>query len=96
MPSLRRTADIVFPAAKVAVFVDGCFWHGCTEHHTVSRTNPEFWAEKVRQNRARDADTNKRLQAEGWLPVRVWEHEAVHEAADRVENIIRSRMNDRS
>ncbi|MGV0788679.1 very short patch repair endonuclease [Mycolicibacterium sp. XJ2] len=92
MPSLRRTADIIFSAAKVAVFVDGCFWHGCEEHHTVSKTNPEYWSEKVRQNRARDADTNLRLVAEGWFPVRIWEHESVHDAADRIESIIRSRL----
>jgi DNA mismatch endonuclease (patch repair protein) len=91
LPSLRRTADIVFSSARVAVFVDGCFWHGCPDHHTVSKTNPEFWAEKVRENRARDADTNSQLEAEGWIPIRVWEHEVAPDAADRIERIVRSR-----
>ena len=91
LPSLRRTADIVFPSARVAVFVDGCFWHGCPDHHTFSKTNPEFWAGKVRENRARDADTNSRLEAEGWVPIRVWEHEVAQDAADHIERLVRSR-----
>jgi DNA mismatch endonuclease (patch repair protein) len=92
IPSLRRTADIVFRAAKVAVFVDGCFWHGCEQHHTVSKTNPTYWSEKIEENRARDADTNERLIAEGWLPIRVWEHEPVDAAADQIATAVRERV----
>ncbi|MTK05414.1 very short patch repair endonuclease [Micromonospora sp. CP22] len=82
--TVRRTADLVFPKLKLAVFLDGCFWHGCPEHHTVARTNAEFWAQKVATNRRRDADTNERLKADGWTVVRIWEHEATAVAAARV------------
>lgn len=84
LPGLRRTADLVFTRLKVAVFVDGCFWHGCPDHHTKAATNAGYWAEKVRVNRARDADTNARLSEEGWRVVRVWEHEDPDVAAARV------------
>lgn len=84
LPGLRRTADIVFPRRKVAVFVDGCFWHGCPEHHTRAKTNVDFWANKVVSNRRRDEETNNLLEAQGWTVIRVWAHEPVGEAAERV------------
>src|ERR1700742_667504 len=62
---MRRTADLAFTRAKVAVFLDGCFWHGCPEHHTVSATNAKFWAEKVAGNKARDQNPDARLRAAG-------------------------------
>ena len=68
-------ADIVFAAAKVAVFVDGCFWHGCPDHATWPKANEEFWREKIETNRLRDRDTDRRLAEAGWSVVRVWEHE---------------------
>lgn len=89
VPELRRTADVLFPRARVAVFVDGCFWHGCPEHHTVAKSNASFWAEKVRANRARDADTTERLLQEGWTVLRFWEHEDTAAAADTVERVVR-------
>lgn len=88
----RRRADIVFRRAKVAVFVDGCFWHGCPIHGTRSKSNSEFWSNKIRTNQSRDKATNLQLEAEGWLPVRVWEHEPVEEAATRIAAIIHSRV----
>ncbi len=88
---LRRTADLVFPRAKVAVFLDGCFWHGCPEHHTVASANARFWAEKVEGNRARDRDTDGRLAAAGWVSVRIWEHEDPRTAARRVDEVVRAR-----
>jgi DNA mismatch endonuclease (patch repair protein) len=91
LAGLRRTADLVFPTAKVAVFLDGCFWHGCPEHHTVAAANGKFWADKVSGNRARDRDTDARLEAAGWASVRVWEHEDPREAAQRVEGVVRAR-----
>jgi DNA mismatch endonuclease (patch repair protein) len=91
LTGLRRTADLVFPTAKVAVFLDGCFWHGCPEHHTVAAANAKFWADKVSGNRARDRDTDARLEAAGWASVRVWEHEDPREAAQRVEGVVRAR-----
>lgn len=69
--------------------IDGCFWHGCTEHHTVSKTNASFWAEKVQANRARDADTTERLAAAGWTVLRFWEHEDVTSVCDAIETTVR-------
>lgn len=88
---VRRTADLVFPKERVAVFLDGCFWHGCPEHHTVAVTNAGFWADKVKANVARDRDTDSRLQEAGWLAVRVWEHEDLVSAARRVRDIVLAR-----
>ena len=91
IPDLRRTADLVFPRVRVAVFVDGCFWHGCPLHHTIAHSNASYWAQKVEANRTRDADTAKRLQAAGWLPLRIWEHTTASDAADLVEQTVRGR-----
>ncbi len=87
---LRRTADIVFPKAKVAVFVDGCFWHGCRAHGNVPSANTWYWPDKIRRNVERDRDTDARLQEKGWESVRIWEHEPIAEAAERVVEMIRS------
>lgn len=87
---VRRRADIVFPRKKVAVFVDGCFWHGCPEHHTLSKTNSEYWAAKVATNRTRDRDTDRRLDEAGWTVVRIWEHESFRVAADRIQDLVRT------
>jgi DNA mismatch endonuclease (patch repair protein) len=89
LKGLRRRADIVFSRQKVAVFVDGCFWHGCPDHGTWPKNNAAWWREKIEANRARDADTDRRLREAGWFSVRVWEHEPVAAAADRVEEIVR-------
>ncbi|MFC4588736.1 very short patch repair endonuclease [Sphaerisporangium corydalis] len=91
LPKVRRTADLLFPRAKVAVFLDGCFWHGCPVHHSVAVTNAAYWAEKVRRNRERDAETDRLLTEEGWLVIRVWEHESPVEAALRVKREVTSR-----
>lgn len=90
IPNVRRTADLVFTKARVAVFVDGCFWHGCPEHHVEAKRNADFWAEKVRRNRERDAETNLLLKAEGWTVLRFWEHEDLQAAARTVANIVRN------
>lgn len=87
--NLRRTADIVFPAARVAVFVDGCYWHGCPEHYRPARVNDRFWREKIDANRARDRETDQLLSDEGWSVIRVWEHEDPTQAAGRVEGVVR-------
>jgi DNA mismatch endonuclease (patch repair protein) len=91
LKDLRRTADLVFPKAKVAVFLDGCFWHGCPRHHTVAATNAKFWADKVEANRTRDHDTDRRLTDAGWASVRVWEHEDPLEAAERIRAVVAGR-----
>jgi DNA mismatch endonuclease (patch repair protein) len=88
LAGVRRRADIVFPAVRVVVFVDGCFWHGCPEHATWPKSNAEFWREKIETNKRRDRDTDQRLVAAGWRVVHVWEHENAAEAADRVESLV--------
>ncbi|MCO8127270.1 very short patch repair endonuclease [Acidimicrobiia bacterium EGI L10123] len=90
LPGLRRTADIIFTRAKVAVFVDGCFWHRCPQHATFPKTNADWWEAKLQGNVDRDADTVKRLSEEGWRVVRVWEHENPSEAAGRIEQLVRA------
>jgi DNA mismatch endonuclease (patch repair protein) len=92
LPGLSRTADLAFRRARVAVFMDGCFWHGCPQHHTVASTNAEYWAEKVRRNRERDAETDRLLEESGWLSVRVWEHEDPLEAAMTIRDAVRDRI----
>ena len=84
----RRRADVLFTRAKVAVFVDGCFWHGCPEHGTTPRTNARFWSDKIGRNRARDADTTARLEAAGWVVLRFWEHDDPDRAAADVARAV--------
>lgn len=91
IPLPRRRADIVFAGQRVAVFVDGCYWHGCPEHATAPKNNADWWRRKLDANVARDRDTDRRLEMAGWLVIRVWEHEESSEAADRVEAAVRSR-----
>ncbi|MFF9065247.1 very short patch repair endonuclease [Streptomyces sp. NPDC014891] len=81
---LRRTADIVFRPVRVAVFIDGCYWHGCPEHYVPPKTNPGYWSDKVAGNMARDRDTDARLLEAGWAVLRFWEHEAPAECALRI------------
>jgi DNA mismatch endonuclease (patch repair protein) len=89
---VHREADIVFSSARIAVFVDGCFWHGCPEHATWPKNNAEFWRVKIETNRQRDLDTDARLADSGWLAIRVWEHETTDAAVARVhEAVLRRR-----
>lgn len=87
----RRTVDIAFIGSKVAVFVDGCFWHGCPQHGSLPKSNAMWWRSKLEANTARDLETNLQLASEGWEVMRVWEHEDPVRAADRVERLVRSR-----
>ncbi|WP_225654221.1 very short patch repair endonuclease [Streptomyces pseudogriseolus] len=80
----RRTMDIAFPKAKVAVFLDGCFWHGCPQHATSPKANAEWWRTKLDKNMARDAETTEHLIREGWTVLRFWEHEPVGDVASRI------------
>lgn len=91
VPLTRREADIVFTTERVAVFVDGCFWHGCSEHGTAPRANAAFWRAKIRANQERDRDTDQRLARDGWQVVRVWEHEDPEAAAARISAVVRTR-----
>ncbi len=91
LESSRRTIDITFPRPRVAVFVDGCFWHGCPIHGTSPKNNAAWWRAKIDANIARDRDTDSRLREAGWIVIRIWEHEDIEAAADRVEEVLRSR-----
>lgn len=83
--------DIVFVAPKVAVFVDGCFWHGCPEHGTLPKeTNRGFWIEKIAQNKARDERQRLLLEGDGWTVLRIWAHEESSAVADEVEKLLAS------
>jgi DNA mismatch endonuclease, patch repair protein len=90
---VRRRADIVFPTERVAVFVDGCFWHSCPQHGTAPAANAEWWKAKLAANVVRDVDTDEKLVAAGWTVVRVWEHEAPSAAARRVARVVTRRRN---
>lgn len=92
LASLRRKADLVFRKVRVAVFVDGCFWHGCPIHATWPAQNAEFWREKIESNRRRDADTDRQLTEAGWMVLRVWEHEDASTAAERIATVVRGRL----
>lgn len=67
--------DIAFPCKKIAVFVDGCFWHGCPMHAHLPKSNKEYWIPKLNKNKTRDKETTKQLENEGWVVLRFWEHE---------------------
>ncbi|WP_254126481.1 very short patch repair endonuclease [Amycolatopsis sp. CA-230715] len=88
-PSLRRRADLVFTRARVAVFVDGCFWHGCPAHYSPPGTNSGYWAAKIAANAERDAETTALLRDAGWTVLRGWEHEPARDLAARVVEAVR-------
>jgi DNA mismatch endonuclease, patch repair protein len=93
LPGLRRRADIVFGPARVAVYIDGCFWHGCPDHSNPRpASNGWYWPAKIAGNRARDEDTDRRLTDAGWAVVRVWEHEPAADVAALVAETVRARL----
>lgn len=86
--------DMVFPSARVAVFVDGCFWHGCPEHFQQPANNAAFWKGKIANNVVRDSAVTNQLTEAGWLVLRFWEHEvnaSVENCIQRVVNVLRAR-----
>ena len=91
LSKVRREHDIVFGPSRVVVEVHGCWWHGCEEHYRPPKSNSSWWDAKVHRNRERDADTRARLEAEGWHVVTVWEHEDLHDAAERIWSIVSAR-----
>ncbi|KJK55182.1 DNA mismatch repair protein Vsr [Saccharothrix sp. ST-888] len=91
LPHLRRTADIVFGPTKVAVFIDGCYWHGCPTHYVPPKTNQGYWSEKVVRNMERDRDTDSQLTEAGWLVLRFWEHEPSDLCASKIADIVLAR-----
>jgi DNA mismatch endonuclease, patch repair protein len=82
--------DFVFPLERVAVFVDGCFWHGCPKHGTIPTTNDLFWRSKLERNKARDIIVNRELRRNGWRVVRVWQHELkdTHKVKRRIQRCL--------
>jgi DNA mismatch endonuclease (patch repair protein) len=90
LANVRHTADIVFTRAKVAVFIDGCWWHGCAEHYRPPASNIAYWADKVGRNRARDRQIDQVLISADWTVIRIWEHESPEPAARRIEAVVRS------
>jgi DNA mismatch endonuclease, patch repair protein len=91
LPTIRRTADIVFTKAQVAVQVHGCFWHGCPQHYRAPARNSEYWRAKIERNQARDRETEQVLKSAGWLLVVVWEHEDLPTAASVIAAAVRAR-----
>lgn len=89
---LRCKADVVFPRHRVAIFIDGCFWHGCSQHRSIPKVNASWWREKIARNVARDRRNDDLLIAMGWAVVRVWEHDDPAMAADTIEATIRERQ----
>lgn len=84
----RRSIDIAFPGRRLAVFVDGCFWHRCPIHYVPPKNNSDWWKSKLDANVARDLDTDQRLAASGWTVVRCWEHEDPLEVARLIERLV--------
>ena len=91
LPRFRRTADLVFRRTKVAVFIDGCFWHCCPEHGHRPKANAEYWGPKLARNRKRDAETDDLLRAAGWTPLRFWAHETPTMVARRIAEVVSAR-----
>jgi DNA mismatch endonuclease (patch repair protein) len=91
LAGVRREADVVFPKARVAVFVDGCFWHGCPEHGSWPKANADWWREKIEANRRRDADTDERLRDAGWMVIRMWTHEDPVSKSAEIAEMVRRR-----
>ena len=94
-PELARTADLVLRKTRIAVFVDGCFWHGCPDHHTQPATNSRYWADKIARNVERDSETTAYLQQTGWTVLRFWEHEDPEAVADQVQQAVQAALLDR-
>ena len=91
LPGVRRRADVVFGPAHVAVFVDGCFWHGCPEHYRTPKTNNGYWSPKIARNMERDREIDAALAEAGWLVLRFWEHQPTADCAAAVIDAVRSR-----
>ncbi|WP_329127844.1 very short patch repair endonuclease [Streptomyces sp. NBC_01465] len=91
----RRKIDIAFTRAKVAVLIDGCFWHGCPQHATYPKANARWWREKLDRNIARDRETTDHLRAAGWEVLRFWEHESTETVTERITASVESRRAER-
>jgi DNA mismatch endonuclease (patch repair protein) len=88
---LKVRPDVVFTARRIAVFVDGCFWHSCPEHGSIPKANADYWVPKLHRNTERDREIDARLNAAGWEVIRIWEHEDPTSAAKRIQRAFSSR-----
>jgi DNA mismatch endonuclease, patch repair protein len=91
LKQLRREADIMFGPTKVAVFIDGCFWHSCPTHGTIPLSNHEWWKTKLERTKIRDSETVQLLEKAGWVVIRVWEHEDAYAVSSRIYNLIQQK-----
>lgn len=91
LPELRRSADVVFTRARIAVFIDGCFWHGCPTHFRVPASNVAYWELKISTNRKRDVETTHFLEDGGWTVLRFWEHEDPATVAGAISTAVRAK-----
>ena len=96
LPGVQRRADVVFIGARVAVFVDGCFWHSCPQHATHPKANADWWSVKLAGNVTRDRDTDRQLEAAGWAVVRMWEHEDPAAVARQIKLLVEQRRSART
>lgn len=87
----RRTIDIAFGQTKIAIFMDGCFWHGCPQHATHPKANADWWRAKLDRNMARDRETTELLRSAGWTVLRFWEHESAEDVARRITLVVASK-----
>ena len=87
----RRTVDLAFPCQRVAVFIDGCFWHGCTLHRSIPKSNNRWWSQKLTENHNRDVDTDERLKRLGWRVLRFWEHDDPANAVSMIRSVLKRR-----
>jgi len=95
LPGTRRRADLAFPRLKIAVMIDGCFWHGCPKHGTWPKANADWWREKILENVRRDRDTDWKLAGVGWKVLRFWEHEDPVAAAYAVAAAVKGKRRPR-
>jgi DNA mismatch endonuclease (patch repair protein) len=86
--TVRRRADLVFPRLKIAVFIDGCFWHACPQHFAWPKTNSEYWERKIGGNQLRDTETNLALEEHGWTVLRFWAHEPADDIARQLHEAV--------
>ncbi len=91
----RRTMDIAFPGLKIAVFIDGCYWHGCPKHGETPKNNRAWWKEKIASNQARDHQTEQHLQQLGWIVLRFWEHQPINEMCENVIRAVRAQRDNK-
>jgi DNA mismatch endonuclease (patch repair protein) len=88
---VNSRADLLFESAKLVVYVNGCFWHGCGRHYREPKTNASFWRNKIATNRTRDRKVRRNLQRRGWKVIVVWEHDDVEQTADEISKLVRQR-----